>query len=93
MSALKKEDSDTYNAIMEMPDPLTDTEAEAIEVVDSNPTLDEFWTSITEADQNLLRMKMDGLTQKEIAAELGYKTHSAVTKRLQKLKEIFNNCA
>jgi hypothetical protein len=50
-----------------------------------------FWDSISEDDQMLLKMRMSGKTQQEIADMLGYKTHSAVTKRLQKLKEIFEN--
>lgn len=54
---------------------------------------DTFWASITEDDKKLLRMRMDGLTQEEIAKRLGYKTHSAVTKRIHKLKKIFENCA
>jgi len=36
-------------------------------------------------------MRMSGKTQQDIADVLGYKTHSAVTKRLQKLKEVFEN--
>lgn len=38
-------------------------------------------------------MRMQGLTQKEIAQRLGYQTHSAVAKRLQKLKTLFEQCA
>jgi DNA-binding MarR family transcriptional regulator len=38
-------------------------------------------------------MKMDGKTQQEIADHLGYKNHSAVTKRIKKLKELFLECA
>ncbi|NLA87131.1 MAG: hypothetical protein GX847_07610 [Clostridiales bacterium] len=54
-------------------------------------TGDNFWDSISDDDRALLRMRMSGKTQQEIADALGYKTHSAVTKRLQKLKEIFEN--
>jgi hypothetical protein len=34
-------------------------------------------------------MRSDGKTQKEIAAALGFADHSAVTKRLQKLRKQF----
>lgn len=57
----------------------------------SQLTGDNFWDSITEDDRMLLKMRMSGKTQQEIADAFGYKTHSAVTKRLQKLKEIFEN--
>lgn len=50
-----------------------------------------FWDNISEDDRMLLRMRISSKTQQEIADELGYKTHSAVTKRLQKLKEMFEN--
>ncbi len=50
-----------------------------------------FWNDISEEEQRLLQLRMRGLSQKEIAAEMGYKTHSAVGKKLQKLKDKFYN--
>ena len=38
-------------------------------------------------DREILYLRADGLTQKEIAQRLGYKNHSAVGKRLSKLQE------
>ena len=52
-------------------------------------TEETFWNSISDDDKKILQMRMSGLSQKEIAEELGYKTHSAITKRLQKIKEQF----
>lgn len=49
----------------------------------------KFVSSISDKDRKLLVMKMEGLTQEEIAKRLGYKTHNAVTKRLQKLQDMF----
>jgi TusA-related sulfurtransferase len=50
-----------------------------------------FWESVTdEKDRRLLQLKMQGKTQQEIADELNFKNHSAVTKRLQKLKRRFD---
>ena len=84
MTDLEDED----NAKKGIPDTRTDTAGTAI----ANMRQDAFWSAISEDDKNLLRLRMNGKTQDEIAKELGYKTHSAVTKRLQKLKEIFENC-
>ena len=59
----------------------------------ANITIEKFWDTINDNDKKLLRLRMDGLTQKEISEKLGYSNHSAVTKRLKNLKEIFMNCA
>ena len=75
------------NAPLQVADSSVNVEDEVI----ANLTGDNFWESISEDDRTLLRMRMSGKTQQEIADALGYKTHSAVTKRLQKLKEIFEN--
>lgn len=75
------------NAPLQVADSSVTVEDEVI----ANLTGDSFWDSISEDDRALLRMRMSGKTQQEIADALGYKTHSAVTKRLQKLKEVFEN--
>ncbi len=54
---------------------------------------EKFFSMISEEDKKLLFLKMDGLTQKQIAEKLGLKSQSAVAKRLQKIKEIFQNIA
>jgi len=41
-------------------------------------------------DREILYLSANGLTQQEIAQRLGYKTHSAVTKRLNKLRKRFD---
>ena len=46
-----------------------------------------FIDTLDETDQKICRMRMEHKTQKEIAEELGFQSHSAVTKRLEKLKE------
>lgn len=80
---------DGKSVLFQTPDLQIDIEAEAV----ANITQENFWGSISEEDKKLLQMRMQGLTQKEIAHRLGYKTHSAVTKRLQKLKALFEQCA
>ncbi len=47
----------------------------------------DFWNSLSEKDKQLLTLKMQGKSQAEIADEMGYKTHSAVGKRLKLLKK------
>jgi hypothetical protein len=74
---------------VEIEDKSIDVEADVL----SKITQESFWAAITADDKELLKMRMDGLTQEEIADKLGYKTHSAVTKRLQKLRKVFDESA
>ena len=48
-----------------------------------------FLATLSEDDRTIFIMRENGKTQKEIAETLGYKTHSAVTKRLQVMREQF----
>lgn len=48
-----------------------------------------FLATLPEDDRAIFIMRENGKTQKEIAEALGYKTHSAVTKRLQAMREQF----
>ena len=48
-----------------------------------------FLAMLSEDDRIIFIMRENGKTQKEIAEALGYKTHSAVTKRLQAMREQF----
>ena len=50
-----------------------------------------FLATLSEDDRIIFIMRENGKTQKEIAEALGYKTHSAVTKRLQAMREQFEN--
>ncbi|MDD3394469.1 MAG: hypothetical protein PHG19_07490 [Anaerotignum sp.] len=72
---------------------LPDASADVFEQVSSKLTEETFWSKLTEDDKIILLMRMDGKTQKEIAEHLGYKNHSAVTKRIKKLKDLFLECA
>lgn len=66
-------------------DPTTTVEENVI----TNMIGQTFWDALSENDKELLQMRISGMNQAEIAQQLHYKTHSAVTKRLQKLKELF----
>ena len=59
------------------------------EIVFANERFASFWGSLSEDDQTILMYAMNGMTQAEIAEKMGFKTHSAVGKRLAKLKQKF----
>lgn len=69
----------------EVPDQAYSVEEQAIYNIKSNA----FWNSLSDEDTQLLRYSMAGMTQQEIADKLGYKTHSAITKRLAKIRAKF----
>ena len=46
-----------------------------------------FCERLDEVDAEIFRMREDGYTQEEIAEKLGYKNHSAVTKRLRAMRK------
>lgn len=45
----------------------------------------ELLTSLSETDRQILTMRMEDITLEKIAEKLGYKTHSAVHKRIRKI--------
>ncbi len=51
----------------------------------SQIVVDEFMATIGEVDKQILEMRLEGKTLDEIAVALGYKTHSAVLKRIRKV--------
>lgn len=51
--------------------------------------LREFWKTLDADEKQLILLKVDGLTYKEIAEEIGLKTHSAALKRRRKIAEKF----
>ncbi|MBP1736932.1 MAG: hypothetical protein H6Q60_813 [Oscillospiraceae bacterium] len=71
-----------------VPDFSADVEGEALAGILAK----DFWDSITEEDRTLLRLKMAGKTQQEIADILGYQTQGAVSKRLARMKDLFEKC-
>lgn len=54
----------------------------------------QFLDTLNGTDREIYLMRKQGLTQAEIAERLGYKTHSAVTKRMEKMrKALIDFCA
>ena len=47
--------------------------------------VNEFLASLSKTDRQILTMRMEGSTLEEIAEKLGFKTHSAVHKRIRKI--------
>ena len=45
----------------------------------------QFMDSLSEKDRKILKMRLEGYTQEEIADEPGYKNHSGVQKRITKI--------
>ena len=48
---------------------------------------DGFAETLSSTDREIYSMREKGYTQEEIARRLGYKSHSAVTKRLKAMRE------
>lgn len=53
----------------------------------SQSAVDSFTASLTEDDRTILRMRVEGYTQQQIADKLGFKTTGAISKRIAKLAE------
>ena len=64
-----------------------ENQVENISDSDFEKILSGFLDTLDETDRTICSMKMDGKTQEEIARTLGYKNHSAVTKRMAKIKD------
>lgn len=89
LDALREAENEDGNSTeYPVPDLSVDVEGEAL----SGILEKEFWNNITDEDKKLLNLKMSGKTQKEIADILGYQTQGAVSKRLARLKALFEKC-
>lgn len=55
--------------------------------VDYRVDLEKFLKKLEPAEREIFNLRWAGKTQKEIAEIMGYKTHSAVQKRLVKIRE------
>lgn len=64
---------------------MADDSQDVEEYTTSQIAVDEFMATIGEVDKQILTMRLEGRTLEEIAAALGYKTHSAVQKRIKKV--------
>ena len=65
----------------DIPDDRSDMNRTVLEPMAVN----EFLSSLSKTDRQILTMRMEGSTLEEIAEKLGFKTHSAVYKRIRKI--------
>ena len=70
-----------YDDTFEIEDPISSFEDEVVENID----VQTFLSTLDEKDKQILQMREDGFTYKEIAEKVGFKTHSAVGKRINKI--------
>ena len=76
-----------YDDTFEIEDPISSFEDEVVENID----VQTFLSTLDERDKQILQMREDGYTYKEIAAKVGFKTHSAVGKRINKIGRMYEN--
>ena len=79
---LESDDGDYYSKVAVDPRNMA-------EVVASEDYCQRFKSMLSERDLKILELREDGYIFEEIAEKLGYKTHSAVVKRMQAIKEVF----
>ena len=75
---MENEDSD----IFEIADPRGEFEQKSISEMQVASFSEQ---NITEKDREILKLRMEGYTEQEIADKVGYKTASAVHKRIAKI--------
>ena len=73
--------------IMDIADPRADFENKVL----SEGKVEAFKCRLTEKDCEILRLRMEGRTEQEIADAVGFKTASAVHKRIAKLAEAYDD--
>lgn len=76
---------DEDNNIHSLPDPKGDF----TEQVESEDFCQKFKETLSQKDMAILELRVEGYTLEEIADRLGYKTHSAVVKRMEAIKKRF----
>lgn len=65
----------------DIPDDSVNVESTVLEPI----VVSKFLDTLSETDRKILTMRMDDVTLEKIAEELGFKTHSAIHKRIRKI--------
>lgn len=65
----------------DIPDDSVNVESTVLEPI----AVSKFLDTLSETDRKILTMRMDNVTLEKIAEELGFKTHSAIHKRIRKI--------
>ena len=67
--------------LFDIPNPSAEFETKVLQKIG----IEQFEQRLTEQDKQILRMRMDGSSLKDIAAAGGFKTPSAVSKHIEKI--------
>ena len=81
---MESEDGD----IFDVADPRSDFENSVISEMQVTSFAE---STITEKDREILKLRMEGYTEQEIADKIGYKTASAVHKRIAKIADAYED--
>lgn len=57
------------------------------ELVASSAFVEDFFNELNETDSAILKLLVDGKTQAEVASILGFRTHSAIHKRIKRIQQ------
>lgn len=75
------------DALYDIPDPSAEFETKVLDKMQ----MEDFKKRLSNVDLKILELRAQGLTQQEIANEVGYKVPSAVSKRIEKIANQFEN--
>ena len=79
---LKEKYAENTNGMeWDIPDDSVNVESTVLEPI----AVSKFLDTLSETDRKILTMRMDDVTLEKIAEELGFKTHSAIHKRIRKI--------
>lgn len=70
---------------------IANEKSDLIDDVIAKERMSKIWSLLNEEETLIIKLKLEDKTQKEIAEILGYKSHSAVGKKLAKIKQKFIN--
>ncbi len=77
----------------EYSDELADPDVKVQDEAEDNIMIERFMSKLNDKDKQILQLRLDNYTYEEIAAKLGYKTHSAMVKRIKRIGESYQKYA
>ena len=82
LDELKEKDAENTGGMeWDIPDDSINVESTVLEPI----AVSKFLDTLSETDRKILTMRMDDVTLEKIAEELGFKTHSAIHKRIRRI--------
>ena len=85
--AIKSDEEISEELLVQLPSPRDDFETRIL----SKHKVEAFFETLDGKDKRILQMRMDGCTLEQIAKFAGYKTPSAVYKRIQKIATVYED--